>query len=113
MKYDSRWLYLGQYRVKQKFHMTPTQWSNVAQRVKPIKTHPYWIKKSAKKWCAANGIMRGSDAFLKALERGDWRFDCLVIQCIGFNRGFYDSLMGIGSRQSVCEDETEIDLYIT
>jgi len=89
--------------------MTPTQWSNVAERVKPIKTHPYWIKKSAKKWCQANGIIRGSDAFMKALETGGWRFDCLVIRCIGFDRGFYESLVGVEkSRQIVYEEENEM-----
>lgn len=87
--------------------MTPTQWANVAERVKPIKTHEYWIKKSAKKWCKANLIERASETFMKALECGHWRWDCLVIQCIGFDRDFYESLSGgdVSSREIVEEDE--------
>lgn len=84
------------------------QWRNVAERVKARKLDHCWLTGHVKKWCEANGIQRASPRFLKALERGEWRFDCLVIQCIGFDRDLYESLKQIVPSEHVGE-ETEED----
>jgi hypothetical protein len=92
-----------------KFHLTPTQWRNVAERVKAKKLDRYWLTGQVKKWCEANGIGTASPRFLKALERGEWRFDCLVIQCIGFDRDLYKSLKQIVPSEHVGEETQQED----
>jgi len=86
--------------------MTPTQWRNVAERVRLKKLDPFWLTKSVGKWCEANGIRPAKQEFLKALERGDWRFDCLVIQCLGFDRDLYASLKHVVPQELTREETT-------
>jgi hypothetical protein len=103
VKYAPHWAYLGEYTITHKFHMTPTQWRNVAERAKAKKLDQFWLKGSVKKWCEANRIETGSRRFLKALERGEWRFDCLVIKCTGFDRDLYESLKHVVPREDLGE----------
>jgi hypothetical protein len=115
VKYAPHWSYLGEYTITHKFHMTPTQWRNVAERVKPKKLDPFWLRGTVKKWCEANKIKvcemntskMAGPRFLKALEKGEWRFDCLVIQCIGFDRDLYESLKHVVPREHVSEETRE------
>ena len=83
--------YLGQYRIAHIFRMTLAQWMNICEPVKAEKTRHRMIEGEARKWCLANGVdMRGG--FRDAVDQGRWRFDCLVIQCIGFDQKLYERL---------------------
>ena len=83
--------YLGQYRIAHIFRMTLTQWKNISESVKVAKTRHRMIGEAARKWGLLNGIdMRRG--FRDAVDQGRWRFDCLVIQCIGFNQQLYQRL---------------------
>lgn len=71
--------------------MTLTQWKNICESVKVEKTRHRMIEREAKKWCISNGVdMRVG--FREAVDQGRWRFDCLVIQCIGFDKELYERL---------------------
>lgn len=89
--YTSLWRYLGQYRVLHAFAMTRKQWENINERVKSQKTRHFMVKGAARKWCLKNGIDMRRE-FRTAVDQGSWRFDCLVIQCIGFDRKLYQRL---------------------
>jgi hypothetical protein len=91
------WQYMGQYQIVQMFHMTPTQWNNVKERVKVIRCRNWFVLNTAKRWCAANDIALEGLNFRNAVDEGMWRFDCLVIKCIGFDYDFYQSLPKKGS----------------
>jgi hypothetical protein len=71
--------------------MTVTQWRNVCERVKVQKTRPWFIKGEPKRWCNMNRVELKS-GFRDALDQGSYSFDCLVIQCIGFDQRLYEKL---------------------
>lgn len=75
--------------------MTINQWTNVCERVKVQKTRPWFIKGESKKWCKMNGVDLKS-GFRDALDQGRYCFDCLVIQCIGFDTKLYEKLASEG-----------------
>ena len=83
--------YLGQYRIAHIFRMTVAQWRNISDPVKANKTRHRMIEGEARKWCHSNGVdIRGG--FKDAVDQGRWRFDCLVIECIGFDEDLYKHL---------------------
>jgi hypothetical protein len=71
--------------------MTPTQWSHVKERVKAVRCRSWFVTNTAKKWAAANNIALEGLNFRNAADEGVWRFDCLVIKCIGFDNDLYES----------------------
>lgn len=70
--------------------MTVTQWCHVREPVRSKKCQKWFITGIAKKWAAANNI--DLENFRDAVDQGRWRFDCLVIKCIGFDSTLYQTL---------------------
>jgi hypothetical protein len=89
-RYSPRWFYLGDYRIVQTFPISPTQWSNLPERLKAWKTREVNVRGAAKQWCAKNKI--DITDFREALDQGRWNFDAMVIECISFDRKFYEML---------------------
>lgn len=85
-----RWQYLGVYQIVHKFHMTVTQWYHVRETVRSKKCQKWFVTGIAKKWAAANNI--DLENFRSAVDEGKWRFDCLVVKCIGFDTKLYQTL---------------------
>jgi len=75
--------------------MTINQWKNVCERVKVQKTRPWFVKGEPKNWCITNGVDLKL-GFRDALDQGRYSFDCLVIQCIGFDKNLYEKLVREG-----------------
>jgi hypothetical protein len=103
---DRKWWYLGQYKIAKIFPMTVSQWKNVSEAVKARRTNKYTVRGCAKEWCKVNKVdpERG---FRDALDQGRWRFDCLVIQCISFNKQVYQNLREMNAEASGHESPEE------
>ena len=71
--------------------MTRVQWKNIAEHVKSQMTTHFMIKGAAKKWCDKTGVDVRFE-FRDAVDKGKFKFDCVIIQCIGFDRELYKTL---------------------
>jgi hypothetical protein len=85
--------------------MTKKQWENISERVKSQKTRHFVVKGEARKWCLRNGIDMRRE-FREAVDQGLWRFDCLVIQCIGFDRKLYQRLANVEAPDAADDPES-------
>ena len=103
---DRKWRYLGQYKIAKIFPMTVSQWENVSEAVKVRKTIKYSVRGSAREWCKNNKV-HPEHGFRDAVDQGRWRFDCLLIQCIAFNRQVYLSLREMNTEASNHESPEE------
>ena len=74
--------------------MTVEQWENVSEAVKARRTNKYVVRGCARKWCNANNVDLET-GFRGAVNEGRWKFDWVVIQCIGFNTQVYQTLRDI------------------
>jgi hypothetical protein len=84
--------------------MTRKQWENISERVKSQKTRHFMVKGEARRWCLKNGIDLRRE-FRDAVDRGFWRFECLVIQCIGFDRKLYRKLAKMEAPATADDDQ--------
>src|SRR5271170_2199104 len=93
---DRKWYYLGQYKIAKIFTMAVSQWDQVSEEVKARKTNKYRVRGCAREWCKANKVdpERG---FRVAVDEGRWKFDCLVIQCIAFDRRVWQTLREVNT----------------
>jgi len=96
---DRKWYYLGQYKIAKIFTMALSQWERVSEEVKARRTSKHLVRGCAKEWCKAQKV-NPERGFRDAVDQGRWKFDCLVIQCIAFNRQVWQTLREVNTEAS-------------
>lgn len=86
--------------------MTISQWNNISDLVKAQKTGINSVKGEAKKWCIMNGVDMKSE-FRNAVDQGKWKFECLIIQCVGFDEKLFETLSSNKFSGSGLEEEED------
>jgi hypothetical protein len=67
--------------------MTLDQWRNISLQVREEIKSKLNLSVRARRWCEQHKIPLGR--FGDMLDSGRWRFDVVVIECIGFDKGLY------------------------
>ena len=86
--------------------MTLSQWKNTNELIKAQKTAVNWVRGEAKKWCITNGVDLKSE-FRNAVDQGRWKFECLIIQCVGFDEKLFERLAGGNCSGTGLEEEED------
>lgn len=93
---ESRWYYRGQYRIRHASHLTPAQWAQQPRKFRHEWTQ--WIVDN-KDWGHRElnrlGLVVTFENAMRAIERGDIKWEVKVMECIGFDTELYRQLSAL------------------